>query len=438
MSWIERVNRDLTITCGGELNEDENGTLIVGDGVKVFSPNWIDASKNKDFNIAELNFKGIQGSLVKRGTSKGAQYDMTLFFQGADHIDVAKDFETKCEYVNPTTGMAPPLRIAHPYYGYIYVQPTSLTLDNTEYNVTKVRMMVIETIKENGDAYTKEDIESTTIAAATKLNAGYIQSYTAEVTKPDVFDLQRMRDTINNSYGAIMGAMNGYQQDVDKYMKYYNDANALINTAVYDTSQLLGKTQQLLGAPAYFADTVVNRIAMFKTQLSLLNRDVQRILDIRNRPTRTLKRLYEINAGAGLIGMSMTTILNITNDYDYRPDVINLADTIINEYNKYISNLVNLQSLTGDLIDSWLPDPENIVQINTLIKLTTSNLFNISAASKQQRKIITTTETNLLLLADELYGRADEVNVQTLKKNNNIDLNEIFVIKPGREIIYYK
>jgi hypothetical protein len=437
MSWLDKVNTDLVILAGGELSEDENGTLMVGSGVKAFKPYWTNATRFIEYNIAEFVFRRLQGSKVDRGTARGTQYDMELHFQGLDHLDIAEDFIRKVNYFNPQTGIAPPIKVTHPYYGTLFVQPVSIKQENINYNTSAIRMMVIETIKDNGQEFTKIDAESTITAQAAKVNSGFTQTYAAEVPEPDVFDLQQIRDTLNSSYREISGRLNGYQQDFDKYTQYYNEANAAINTAFYNTNALLSQTQRLLGAPAYFADTLVNRLNMLKVQFELLNREIDRIQALRNRPTQTLKRLYETNAGATIIGMCMATILNITNDYGYRPNVLRIVKTIVDVHNQFLTNLYTLQTLTGGMLGNFIPSPVNITQLTKLVTLTTSNLFAISAGAKQQRVLTLQQDSNLLLLADELYGKADETNINLVKENNNIGLNELLIIKKGREIIYY-
>lgn len=437
MSWLDKVDTDMVILCGGEISEDNNGTLIVDDKVKAFKPLWIKSTYLKPYIIAEFNFKKIAGSLVKRGAPKARQYRLEICFTGPDHLETARDFDVRSGYFNPATGMAPPWKITHPLYGSMFVQPTETEFDDTQYDCTYIRGIVLETIKDNGKAYQKEDAVSTVTTQAAKVNASFTQTYVAEVPKPDVYDLQGIRNHINTCYKAVSGMLSGYQDDANAYLKYYNDANALANTAVFDTDALLWQTQQMLGAPAYFIDSVVNRLNMFAAQATILNRDVAAILALKNRPTAALKRLYENNAGTLILGMCLSTMLNVTDDYQYRPQLLRVIGTLITQYNNYLNNLNLLQSITGALLGGFIPNPTPITGLHQVVMQTVNTLFNLSAGAKQQKSIILNYDDNLILLAHRLYGRADETTINTLITNNNIGLNELLRIKAGRQIIYY-
>ncbi len=67
MSWIDKIQDQLIITCG--------------DG-KEFRPSWINASKDMNFNVSLFEFPNIKGTLVKRGTPIGKAYNLQIFFQG--------------------------------------------------------------------------------------------------------------------------------------------------------------------------------------------------------------------------------------------------------------------------------------------------------------------------------------------------------------------
>ena len=114
MSWLEKVEKGITITTG--------------DGRK-YTPEYFLTPKTTDFNIAEFNFPNVEGTLVKRGTVKGAKHNLTFVFQGENHLDVSFNFEKSAKDNRPW-------EIEHPFYGIIRVHPTSLTYDSTGINIT--------------------------------------------------------------------------------------------------------------------------------------------------------------------------------------------------------------------------------------------------------------------------------------------------------------
>ena len=72
MSWIERIQKGITITTG-----DGNS----------FTPLYVINSKNVEFNVAEFEFPNIGGTLVKRSEWKGTKFQLQIIFQGDDNIE---------------------------------------------------------------------------------------------------------------------------------------------------------------------------------------------------------------------------------------------------------------------------------------------------------------------------------------------------------------
>src|SRR5688500_16182415 len=113
MSWVEKIQRELIITTG--------------DG-KEYKPNWLNASKDVEYNVAQFNFPKIPGTLVAGGEPKGAQYSVEFYFQGEDHLDKFTAFEQSAKDKRPWT-------ISHPFYGRLVVKPLALKFDHSKYNV---------------------------------------------------------------------------------------------------------------------------------------------------------------------------------------------------------------------------------------------------------------------------------------------------------------
>ena len=87
MSWLEKVNTQLKIKCG--------------DG-KEYTPNYLDAKKGKEYNIAKFNFPNVKGTLVKRKAPMGLSFPLDIYFQGENHLQVAADFEASAANVQQT------------------------------------------------------------------------------------------------------------------------------------------------------------------------------------------------------------------------------------------------------------------------------------------------------------------------------------------------
>ena len=127
MSWLEKVETEMIITTG--------------DG-QPYAPDYMNAVKSVEYNVAEFNFPGIAGTFVDRRLPKGRKFNLELYFQGDDHLDVAEAFEASA---NDSRAW----EIEHPFYGLVIVQPTSLQFDNSKQNLSKITGTVIETILED-------------------------------------------------------------------------------------------------------------------------------------------------------------------------------------------------------------------------------------------------------------------------------------------------
>lgn len=416
-TWIDLINTELVISTGDD---------------KVYTPDYLVASVNRhvQYNISKFEFPNIAGSLVKRGTPQGTQYNIEIIFQGADHLDVAEKFKKSADNNKPWN-------ITHPMYGSLYVQPVYLTQDNSRLNMSVFTGQIIETLLDNAVAVeiNTPDAVKAQVAA---INTSFAESFAADVPEPSAPVLRQLTTNVNGSYGSVVGKLNGYQEDVDEYTRLFNKAAGVIDTTLYSSMEIISAAGALYGAPANFADTVVNRFAMFGAQLEQINNMVAGILALYNRPTRALKKLYEQNAGCYISGMCAAAVTNITTDYEYRPAVLDVIAGIIDAYNGYIVNLYTLQSANGGAIDGYIPDAGSVTSLWQTVNTVCAYLFGLTSNAKQQRMMVLKNDTNVILVAFELYPDMEvDAAVDLVIANNNIGDNELLRLRKDREIIYY-
>lgn len=409
MSWIDTIKRDFVITTG--------------DGAK-FKPNWLNANRVMDFNIAVFNYKNVKGSKVDRGQPMGLVYDIEIYFQGADYLTTSEDFKTSSE--NPK-----PWQIVHPMYGPLFVQPLGLRFDNREYNVTKVTGQIMETI---GAKLLKVNISPIDTIQAKKLSTDITTATAYTVTVPtafadDIAEMQEKSTFIERAQLAFVNGTENYQQVVNTY----NRANAAIDNAFADSFTAIRAMQDLINLPANFINTIGRRVNFLLTQ------SLDLYAALTGLTTPRLKRLYENNVATIITTMCSASVTNPTpSDYRRRADVVAIIADITTAYNTYITNLDTLQTDTGGTPTSYVPDFDSQTQINTLVKFTVANLFSIASGAKQERVYVTPTQTNLILLAYKLYGLLpDDSTISQVIQENNICLNELIQIKKGREFVYY-
>ena len=421
-NWQDRVKTDYVIATG--------------DGAK-YTPQWFNASAKKSvrYNVAKFEFKGLQGSLVKRGTSQGQSYDIEIIFQGADNIDVAASFKKSADNPGAWT-------ITHPIYDKIYVQPVDeFEYDNSELNKTTISGKVIETLLDSGLAPTLQQpdiIAAMAVTAQTALTVTFVS-----FQKPNLSDIiSGMLNHVNSIFKSIEAKIATVQADITQYQNLYNQTintiNTPINAATYYLLNAANAVQSLIVAPAVFVDNVVNRLDMLNASLAIVNQDIAMIQRIYNRNTVSLKKLYENNAGSIIAAICTATVTNITDDYDYRPDVISVINQVTAAYNTYLTNLISLQTANGGQPDSYIPDADSINALQSCVYNTVQALYSISAGALQPRTYTLPYDDNLINVSYLLYGSdPDDTKKAAMIANNNIGLGELLILKAGRKIVYY-
>lgn len=408
MSWIERNKTGLTITTG--------------DG-KSFTPNWMNASKAIEYNVATFVFKETEGTLVKRGTPRGRQFAIEIYFQGEDHIDLADEFEASAADPKPWT-------IAHPYYGSILVQPVGMVFDNSGYNVTKITGGLIETISTTPDVPTVSAPDKI-LADKVAADEAFAQSYADNVP---VSKVANVRDIIRNASGAYSTFVANITSnaDVEEFLNAYNEANALFRGASTTTANAIRSIQALISLPFKLQADVITRMSMLTNLLVYLNGTIV------SGSSRAAKLLYENNAGAVITSMVAAAVTNIGRSYSNRRSVLETIDTILAAYNEYLTKLDAIQTANGGLINSYIPSRFPLSLLGNLVGYAVTSLLDIAADSRQEISFFLEEDSNIIQLAHRLYGlKEDDSTIDELIAVNEIGLNEILGIRKGRKITYY-
>ncbi|HTH58238.1 MAG TPA: hypothetical protein VL728_19465 [Cyclobacteriaceae bacterium] len=415
MSWLDRIKHDLIITTG--------------DG-KKYKPEWINATKSKEYNIADFDFPEKAGTLRRRSMPRGRKYRLELYFQGEDHLDQSEDFETSADDSRPW-------RISHPFWGIIYAQPDGLEFDNTVHNVSKITCNVMETILDNNPVVTHDPADSI-LQANDSLMGTTSTSFAEKVPSPSVHDVNVMSaataNTFNSAYQKIKKT-----SDAQNYYNLFQSANSAIINASNDPLFAMQKIQAMINAPFQFADSAQNRITLLLNQFNKLRTSISTLL------SPSSKRIYEAMGNTIISGLCACAVTprtkdyNSVSDYNNRGDAFDVIGKLTDNFNLYLSDLDSLQTPNGGEADSYIPDYDSLSGLNDMVSLTISNLFQIAVNAKQERTIILEKDSNVVLLAHRFYGlQADDTTIDDFIKQNNIGLNELMILNKGRKIIYYK
>lgn len=408
MSWLEQESTDFIIRTG--------------DG-KEYRPLWKPGTKAVEYNISEFEFPEKEGTLVSRGTVKGARYAIELAFQGEDHLDQARAFEESCKDRRPWT-------VIHPHYGSIRCYTGGLLFDNRSSNVSMVTGTLIETIEEVNPKVTTDPVDKINFDKQT-LDETFTEVYANDV-KPETADVNTL--TANNTTLYNEGKKRIKSTvDFEAFTNLYNKANSeifRITEPLNNVTLAIAAVQNVIGYPAQIADTVKGRFELLVSQYTLIRTTLSSIF------RRNDKKTYENNQGVMIATMAQAAVTNY--DYANTNDVLTITETIMDTYNEYVADLDNLQTPNGADENSYIPDQSSMNALNELVNYTISNLLSIAINSKQERFIYCEEDTNLINLTHRFYGLLpDDSTLQQMADTNNIGLNEYLQIRKGRKIVYY-
>tara|TARA_R110002012_G_scaffold4881_1_gene22305 strand:+ start:1927 stop:3165 length:1239 start_codon:yes stop_codon:yes gene_type:complete len=411
MSWIEKTNKDFEITTG--------------DG-KKYIPEWMNAIKLLEFNTKNFNFPGVAGTLVDRREPKGSTFDLEFFFQGENHLDVAREFEASSLDKRFWT-------ISHPLYGIINVQPSSLLFDNTKHNVSKITGTVTETITDvNPKALLipedkiDEDVEfaNDEISTTFENNVSPTSTDINTVKADNEQALENVDQKIEND------------SDGQEYFNSFNEAQSAISNAAAEPGRAIRKTQAFIMAPARFNQSVKSRLSMLTNNFQNLRKNIE---GTATTVSRNKKVFYESQAGTTLNAIALSSsIVFDDNDYKNRPQVIEVIQIILVVFSQYLDDLDSMQLGSGGDPNDYIPSAQSIIQINNLLNFTMSNLFVIGLSARQERFYTTTDETDLISLAHKIYGlKNGDESINELIRNNLFGINQMLKISKDTSVKYY-
>ena len=408
MSWIERIKDQIVIITGDK---------------KEYRPQWLNANKTISYNVTSFDFIGVSGTLVKRRSPKGAKYKLEIYFQGDDHLDIAKAFELSAADPRVWT-------IRHPFYDDLKVHPTDLFFDNSQYNVTKITGNILETIDDTNPQSTIvpeekiiQDKEDTDIITA--------DAYVNNNPVPEVKDLTQMNDNLDQ-WEVFTGNIIDDDDEAETFRNKVRRAKADVTNAVGQPLAAIRSMQEVINFPSLVAQSVQLRLNTLVNEFTALVDSVTVLID------RANKFLFENNAGSMITAMAVTVASPLETDYGNKQNVLDVIVKILDSYDKYIETLDLIQTPDADELDSYMPDSESMDAINNLVNFTISNLFDIALNSKQERSVVLEEDSDLISITHRfLTLDATDENIDEFILNNNIGINEHLLLKKGRVLRYY-
>ena len=411
MSWVDKINT--------------NFTILTGDG-KSYTVDWMNATKAKEYFIAEFNFPELAGSLVKRGQPKGRRYNLEIFFQGENNIENATALE------NSTDNTRQPWVIRHPLYGQIIVQPLGLELDNTAMNVTKITCQVIETITEDNPITVIDPVDNILLDKE-NLDTTFSNALTQKPVSSDINNMTASNNTLYNRSVPIIKI----PDDLTNYFNLFQVAKSAINNAIASPLVAMQTTQAVISAPALFQTDVQSRLNLLSSQYSTLKNQIIPKNAYQKIPVST-KQIFQIQAGTLISSQLVSASTPIGNEYTNSVSVVKIIETLLDNYNTYLADLDSIQTATAGTPTSFVPDAASLIALNQLMCNVISNLFTIALKGKQERTLLLDKDTNLIVLTHRLYGLDQfDNNMNELISNNGWGLNQILQIRKNTLVRYY-
>lgn len=405
MDWRERID-NITFS------------IRTGDG-KDFFPLWKEAESEREYNTSAFNFINVYGTLVDRKKPQSRKFPLVFWFQGADNIDQADEFEASADDPRPW-------RINHPFYGIVYGQPISIKRVDNSLNITEVTVPFWESIDADYPVinYTVKD---NTRDKHNSVYSACSNSYVTNVTFASI-DISKNAESIIDMAGEMK-----VLQDNTTYAEFQNFLNSglkAIDNLLEEPLNAIQMVQNFLDLPATYVRAIEGRLGSYENIYHHMKDTIKTVAD---------KKYYEAVAGSIIASMALVVVTPIMGDYVLVSDIAGSTLKLVNIYNDYLETLDELKVSIYDVDNNFIPDATVQTELNSLVNFTIANLYAMTFEAKTERIVYADKKTNVILLTHKYLGLdASDENIATFIKTNNIKLNELFAIEKGREIKYAK
>lgn len=405
MNWEERIN-------------SIKFSIETGDG-KIYFPLYKGGELEKEYNTSSFEFISVKGTLVDRKKPKSRKLPLVFWFQGADNITQADEFEVSAD--DPRSWS-----INHPFYGLISGQPISIKRDDSSLNLTEITVPFWESIDAD------YPVSNFTVKDNTRDRRYlvYFASALSAVTnvKFASIDVAKQSQSIADMSGEIKSI-----QDNNTYSDFQNALNSgfkAIDNLLEAPLNAIQTIQNFLDLPATYEQAIEGRIASYENIYYRLKTSIATLAD---------KKYFESMGASTIASMSMVAVNPIMGDYTLVSDVEKMTARIAKIHKDYVDTLGDFKVSVYDVNNTYSPDASVQSELNSMVNYTIANLYLMSFETKRERIVITDKKTNVILLVHRYLGLDDDdANIDTFVKTNNLKLNELFAIEKGTEIRYAK
>lgn len=413
MSWIEQIETQMEITTG--------------DG-KKYTPNWVNAVVEQDFNLSEYNYPEVTGTFVNRRKAMGKKHSLTIFFQGEDHLDIAKAFMISAENQKAW-------KITHPYHGELRVQPSKIRLDNKKHNISMFSISIRETIKRDGTKYTISPVDSIK-SNKIKLDAFLTDTYfEAANPTPDGGDITKSLEVVADIEAAGESAIIEEHEKVSFKNKIIEAQSKLLEL-ISEPTKAMEALQAAINFPFQVISPVDFRISAAIEAFDRILVTFETLTDFDHADkVNSIMQLTPVATAAAIAAISSLEEY----PYESREEVDNTTARLVAINNAYVDHLNSIETETQTDINSFAVDPDIARGVQDIFSETISHLIEISLDSMQEFIVRNDADSNAIILTHKYYGMdSEDVNFNKFVNSNNIGLNEVLLIRKDRELKYYR
>jgi len=407
MTWEERIN-NIPLE------------IKTGDG-KTYFPLFksTDSEKTKEFNTSSFEFINVYGTLVDRKKPKGGKFPLVFYFEGADNITQADNFENSSDDPRPW-------EVNHPFYGRIVGQPLSIARKDNYLNSTEINIDFWETIEIEYPTRNYSIKDNT----REKHNAVYLAAAVSYIKKAPFTSA----DISKNKVNILTIAGNAKKlNDNSTYADFQNALNKglkAIDNLLADPLAAIESIQKFLDLPSRYEKAVEGRVASYLGTYERLKYSIDSLID---------KKYFESIGASTIASMADAMVNPLFADYVLISDIEKMYTKLNDTYEDYKKVLDQNKVSVYDIKNNWNPDATVQQELNDLVVFTLANLYRLTFAAKRERIVYTNKKTNAILLVHRYVGldNLDE-NLENFISRNKIRLNELFTIQKGRKIVYIK
>ncbi len=443
-----------------------------------------DVSRVFTKRTAIFDFAGVDESYVQQNGYGSRRYPLRCFFWGSEHDRIATAFEAAL--LEHGVG-----RLEHPFYGPLDVVPIG-DVTRRDDLVTAANQSVIEVTFSTTLAKlypgAQTHPQSEVLAAIDGFDVAAAQTFRDTTSLTKVADKASLKGSIRRLLSDVNNSLTGIADGVASVRREFHDIQDIlsqgIDTFVGAPLLLAQQIGDLIKAPAVVFAALRDRLQSYgRLADSIFGSPAGRPQDVLVGslgqpvyavPTANAFRLADHAAMHAIGGLIVATVadpvsdpifvaangakqpIRVTNPAAFLPGVgakiatrtqaISAAAVIAERFEGLVAWRDAGFAAINALPVSNRADPVGMARLDTgeayqalqqAVALATGYLIQISFSAVAERRIVLKRERTIVDLCAELYRSVSDEQLDFLIVTNDLSGDEIQVVPPGREIVYY-